>query len=258
MKILFNNQWVDEQKATLPLLSEGVMFGVGLFETFRTYPGKKLFLLQDRVQRLLKGAETIGIVIKFSQAEISSMVERVCDNSEHELQRVKIMAWDGEIALFSSPLHIDSSKYEGASLKSFFQTRSLPEVKSTSYLDCHLSYHKAIEQGYSEALLIDSQGVVSEGSRSNIFWFDDQILKTRESRVLPGITRKALIQLRLGNFRFESLTLEELCQKKEVFFSNSIVGIMPVTRIDQFQIGTGKPGIQTERLSRSYNETCQK
>lgn len=258
MKILLNNQWIDEEKANLPLLSEGVMFGVGLFETFRTFPGKKFFLLEEHIHRLVKGAATIGIQIKFSPSEIISMVEQVCNHSEEELQRIKIMAWNGRFALFSVPLQIDTSLYRGASLKSVLQSRSLPEVKSTSYLDCHISYHKAIELGYSEALLIDPQGLVTEGSRSNIFWFDEQILKTRESGVLPGITRNALIQLSKENFQFESVTLTELYQKKEVFFSNSVVGIVPVTRIDEFQIGTGKPGIQTKRLSCIYDKICQK
>ena len=258
MKILLNNHWVDEQSAKLSLLSDAVMFGVGVFETFRTFRGRKLFLLTEHIGRLLEGAATIGIQVNYSRTEIASMVERICHESEYELQRIKVMAWSGEIALFSSELNIDPMKYKGFTVKSVVQTRALPEIKSTSYLDCHLSYKKAIDSGFSEALLIDNQGLVTEGSRSNIFWFDGNKLKTRESGILPGITRKALIQLSQGKFSFESVSLKELCQKKEVFLSNSILGIVPILGIDQFQIGSGNPGIQTEQLSQQFNAICQK
>jgi len=258
MKILLNNQWLDEQSAKLSMLSDAAMFGVGVFETFRTFKGRKLFLLSDHIDRLLLGATIIGIKVNFSHSAIASMVERVCHESEYELQRIKLTAWREGIAIYSSELQIDLEKYKGITAKSVVQSRSLPEIKSTSYLDCHLSYKKAIDSGFSEAILIDGQGLVTEGSRSNIFWTDGNHLFTRESGVLPGITRKALIQLKQSRVLFESISLSELCQKKEVFLCNSILGIVPIIGIDQFQIGSGYPGIQTEQLSQLYNEICQK
>lgn len=253
MKILINDQFVEKEKATVSLFSEGLMFGVGIFETLRTYDNKKLFQLKPHIDRLLSSAEYIGLTVRYSKAEIEKMVlKTVISEKEDQPLRVKIMAIPDQLVVIATPFKPDGSIYSGVCLKSVCQRRSLPEVKSICYLDALLSYQKAHSEGYYDALLIDENQMIYEGSRTNIFWFDGKILKSREMDVLPGITRDVIRNMVGEAFQFDQIRLEELKKATEVFVTNSVIGIAPVTRIDKSVIGTGQVGERTQALIEQY------
>jgi len=101
--------------------------------------------------------------------------------------------------------------------------------------------------------LLNNQGYVAEGAASNIFWYDGDNLKTPavSSGILPGIARSKVLSLAQGlslNSMEVLSTLHELYSAKEVFMTNSLIGVMPVTRIDNVTIGTGQPGTITKEL----------
>lgn len=253
MNILIDNHWADRDRARIDLFSDAVMFGCGVFETLRTYPGRRLFRIADHISRLLTSADHVGLNIHYSAREIRNMVERVTESSQSELQRLKILALPEHLIVTSTPLIQNEALTDGVSLKSIQLQRALPEIKSTSYLDCLLAYRTAVEAGCDDALLIDDKGHISEGSRCNLFWIKDDTIMTREKGVLPGVTRKVVIEEMAQPIRYRLINLPDLIRADELFITNSIIGVVPVTEVDGNPIKDGNPGPLTQSISNHYN-----
>lgn len=254
MRILINDQFVEKEHATVSLFSDGLMFGVGVFETMRTYKNNTLFQLDAHIERLLLSAEKIGLAVQYDKAAIKKMVLKTVDTPLDTPKRVKVMAIPDQLIVISVPFTPDDSIYAGVNLKSIVQRRSLPEVKSICYLDALLSYQQAHKAGFYDAVLIDENQWVYEGSRTNIFWFEGDQLKTRERDVLPGITRDVVQELAEDRFSFEMIELENLKKASEIFVTNSVIGIVPVIQIDNTTIGKGEVGEKTKNLMERYQK----
>ncbi len=258
MITLINNHVTNEPDVRVDLFSEAIMFGFGLFETFRTYSKRGFFRLDDHIDRLMESAARIRLDIHYSAGQIKNMVEKVASQSQHEVQRFKILAIPGQLIITSSALVLDLSIYEGVSMKSVTQQRSLPEIKSTSYLDCLLSYKIAQEAGFYDALLVNNQGIATEGSRCNVFWVENGSVFTKENDVLPGITRNVIVEDLSLNVKFKSIHLKDLLKADEVNLSNSVIGVVPVTKVDQSPINDGQTGPFTKSMMREYdNLVCK-
>ena len=232
MIILWNNHWVKPEEAVIPLQSEAVMYGLGAFETLRANKGGSVIRPEAHIDRLFLSLHSIGLSIAYTRDDILQMITRVAEKGKETLQRIKVMVVPEGISVSGEPLEIDSEIYKGISLKSVIQHRPLPNVKSLSYLECLLSYREAIEAGYFEALMVGENGEVYEGSRSNIFWFEDDILFTRDTGVLPGITRQLVIDESPYKVSYSMTGLDELKTRDEVFITSSTLGIVPVVKID--------------------------
>ncbi|NQV38654.1 MAG: aminotransferase class IV [Candidatus Marinimicrobia bacterium] len=232
MNILWNNQWVKPEEAVIPLHSEAVMYGLGAFETLRANLGGDIIKPEAHIDRLFLSLDSIGLSHSYTIEEILLMLRRVAENGKSTMQRMKIMVVPEGIAVTSEVLKIDPTIYNGIALKSVVQHRPLPNVKSLSYLECLLSYREAIKEGYFEALMIGLEGEVYEGSRSNIFWFDEDILHTRDTGVLPGITRQLVLDQSPFDIEYSITNLDDLKTKDEIFITSSTLGIVPVSKID--------------------------
>ncbi len=228
MRILINDQWMSNEEANINIFSEAVMFGFGLFETLRTYDKKNIPFLNQHISRLLKSAAEIDLPVKYSKNQIKEMVQKMANKSEFNLQRIKIMLIPEKLVINSDEFIIDQNIYNGVKIKTIQQTRSLPHLKSISYLECYYSYKKVTRQGYFDALLIDEKKNIYEGSRSNIFWFEGEILCTRNDKILPGIMRKFIIDNSSFQISYKHIDLKDLLKKDEIFLTNSIVGIVPI------------------------------
>lgn len=258
MKILINGEFVKREDATVDLFSDALMFGVGVFETLRTFHENSLFQLGPHVERLLISAKQINLSVAYPQADIEQMVHHLVQATPNTLQRVKILAIPEHLIVISTPFSPDETVYSGVTLKSILQKRSLPEIKSICYMDALLSYQQAQKAGFYDALLMDQDQEVYEGSRTNIFWFEGTVLKTRQHDVLPGITRDVIQQIAGTNFQFSNIKLDALKEASEVFITNSVVGILPVLKIDDAIIGEGTIGEHTTSLMEIYNRHVQK
>jgi branched-subunit amino acid aminotransferase/4-amino-4-deoxychorismate lyase len=252
MLILINDQWMSKNEANINIFSESVMYGFGLFETLRTYREKRIPFLDKHISRLIKSAFEIELSVKYSADQIKNMVKKIVYKSEFELQRIRIMLIENKVIISSEELIIDKKIYNGVKINTVHLTRSLPHLKSNSYLECYLSYIKATQLGYFEALLLDEAEHIYEGSRSNIFWFEDKILCTRYDKVLPGIMRDFIINSSPFQICYKQIELKTLLKKNEMFLTNSIVGIVPIIKIDKNMIGSGRCGILTKRLMNEY------
>ena len=253
MLIAINGKIVHPEKATIDLSSDSIMFGVGVFETLRTYNQGQPFRLREHIVRLVNAANTIGIFINYSSEEIANQVQQLILGTSHKYQRIKIVAFDQKLIILSIPFTPDKSLKYGVQLISIQQRRSLPEIKSTSYLDCLMSYRNAEKKGGYDALLIDESNQVYEGSRSNVFWIKNGQLFTKKNQVLPGITRAIVINDLIQNTQFANTTLNNLLLADEIFITNSIIGICPVVKIDGYIVGSGKVGELTQSLMNRYS-----
>jgi len=258
MLILINDKWIEKDEAKVDLFSDALMFGFGVFETLRTYEGKKLFLLDEHIDRLTNSLQQIRLELNYSRNEIKKMVQKVVGESENDLQRIKIITIPEKLIVVSSKLEINQKVYQGASVMSIQGKRSLPHIKSTSYLDCYLGYQRAIEAGFNEAIFIDKHNYVLEGTRSNMFWFDDEMLCTRENDILPGIIRSFIIENSSFKFKYQNIKIDELKNKDEIFITNSVLGVVPVIKIDDKTVKNGKSGQRTNKLMNIFNNAIKK
>ena len=110
------------------------------------------------------------------------------------------------------------------------------------------------DMGCFESILLDGDGVILEGSRSNVFWIKDDDIITRENNVLPGITRQTLILRSPFPISFGLLYQSNFSDIDELFITNSGSGVIPITKVDSVEIGTGEVGSITKELLRLYNQ----
>jgi branched-subunit amino acid aminotransferase/4-amino-4-deoxychorismate lyase len=132
-------------------------------------------------------------------------------------------------------------------------------LKSLNYLDSLLARQEAKIAAVDEAVLLNEQGFLAEGSTSNIFLVSGNALLTpsEDSGILPGITREVVLGLATSlsiKTMERKITLKELTQADEAFFTNSVIEIMPLTQLSGQKIGSGEAGAVTQRLTAAYRE----
>ncbi len=253
---LINNKFVSKKDAKVPLYSDAFMRGYGVFETLRTHGNKELFRVKDHLNRLFDSAKKIDLKIKHSKKEVLKMLQKVIKKSPHKIQRIKIIAIKEGIIISSIQTKIDPKVYKGVSVKSIDRMREIPEVKSLSYISSFLSHEEAVKKGYFEAILVNEKGEVYEGAYSNLFWFEADTLCTREKDVLPGITRKVVLEISPYKIKYKNIKLKDLLKKKEIFITQSVKGVVPVIKIDNKKIADAKVGTKTQEIMDLYRTSC--
>ena len=253
IKALINNHWESIPEENLQLGTDTFSFSSGLYETFRTLDFKPVFL-QLHLDRLFSSADQIGLNIDYSKLEISNMLSKVIHDFQDSNQRVRILAVPNKLIVYTSYLNLDPSIYNGVSVITIEASRAQPEIKTTDYHACLTAWKTAVNAGCFEAILMDGNGILYEGSRSNLFWVKDAKLFTRKEDVLPGTTRQIIINHSSVSIKYNTLNSMDLSNIDEFFLTNSGSGIIPVTRINDKYIGNGSVGIITRQLLSQYNE----
>ena len=222
----------------------------GAFETLRTYGGK-LFKVDQHLARLQHSANLLGFTPPHSLEKIAAFLERSTQESATEL-RVKCVATPSHILIQSTPLLPDPAVYEGVSAVSFAATREQPEAKALPYNLSFEAHAFAESQGAAEAILLDEEGLVTEGAYSNIFWVKNGTIYTRKDGVLQGITRAAILEQH--PVEFQKITLAELQNADELLLTKTTTGPAPITKLNGLPIGTGKPGLFTVELISTFRK----
>ncbi len=251
MTIMINGKLVAKKNAKIPVWSSFGR-GYGIFETLRTYGDKKIFQAKEHIDRLFDSAKKIDLKLKYNKKQISQMLKVVTKKSTHKSQIIKIMAIEDYLIMISNPLKLNKKIYEGIKCMSLQAVRSLPEVKSISYIASYLSHERAKKKGYFDAILTDKNQEVYEGAYSNLFWFEGRVLCTRKDEVLPGITRDTIFHISPFKIKFKKIKLSQLKKKKEVFLTTSVKGIVPIIQIDKTKIGNGSAGTNTKLLMKKF------
>jgi len=281
--IYLNGQLISRSKAKLSSFDHGFLYGYGLFETMRAYNGH-IFRLDHHLARLRSSAQSLGLthsvlhIVGGKQSlEVACLATLEANKLKNARLRLTVSAGEGDMtpdpSTCSSPtvlitarniVPLPSEKYESgfkATLSPLRRNSQSPlsRLKSTSYIENILARMAARATGCDEAILLNEQGYLTEGSTTNIFLSSNEELITPslESGVLPGITRETVLEIaRASNIktRERQAELKELIEAEEAFVTNSILELMPLTWFDGKPIGTGKPGQLTKKLIAAYKE----
>jgi branched-chain amino acid aminotransferase len=285
-KIWMDGTFVDWDKAQVHVLSHTLHYGMGVFEGIRCYDttrGPAIFRLQEHLDRLYHSALIGGFKIPFPKDEIWQAIidtvkinhVRACYirplvylgygemgiNNRHNPVNVAIAVWPWGAYLGEDALA------EGIRVCVSSFTRHHVNVMMTkakivgNYANSQLAKMEAVNSGYDEAIILDVQGNVAEGSGENIFIVRYGELRTPPlTAILEGITRNSLIDLarHLGLTVHETiLSRDELYIADEAFFTGTAAELTPIREVDNRTIGKGRPGPITHQLQQAFFRVVQ-
>lgn len=269
MLIFINGKFYPEQDAKVSVLDHGLLYADGIFETLRTYNGK-IFKISEHVERLFYSAEKIGLKIPLRKKEIeSALISSVEGNNLNEAYiRITVTRGTGDIGYTSKcvPNVIVIAKkfhqyprviYEkGVSAVTYTAERFLPEVKSINCLALVLAKNYAQRKKSFDALLVDRDGFVTEGTVTNVFFVKNNVVYTPEENILRGITRDIVISIAKKEFsiREQEISKKEIFNFDECFATNTSAELVPVVVVDGKKIGDGKPGKVWKTLTEKFKQ----
>ncbi len=247
--VCLNGEIMPAREARVSPLGDGFQFGRGVFETLRVARGRPAFF-EQHVARLTRSAEALRLPWAVEPAGLLTRCERLLAANQVSEGGLKVVVYaevdgPGELIL-TRPLPYTAADYaRGFRLRIQRDARTLgagPAHKATSYLHSWLAREAARQAGFDEALFVDDSGRVLEGASTNLFAVVDGALLTPRASdgILPGIVRGEIIR-RFGA-REAILTRDVLASSDEVFVTNALLGIMPVSVIDGTEYDlTGNP-----------------
>jgi len=281
-KVWMDGEFVPWEDATVHVLTHTLHYGLGVFEGVRCYlcaDGRSsIFRLKEHTDRLFESAHISQIDIPFTKEEISrATMETVRINGLQEAYiRPIVFIGDGEMGIYIRDYNVrvsiaawpwgaylgDEGLRRGIRVKVSSFTRQHVNISMTkakvcgNYVNSIMAKREAILAGYDEALLLDNEGYISEGSGENIFMVKGGVIKTtHNATVLSGITRASVIRI-LSDLGMpvseEKFTRDELYTADEVFFTGTAAEITPVREVDDRKIGGGSPGPVTRKVQDIY------
>jgi len=281
-KIWMNGKLVPFKDAKVHVLTHALHYSTSVFEGIRCYntpKGPAVFRLQEHVDRLFKSAKLYSMKMQFSKKEISKAILKTVKTSGLKACYIRPLAYYGYGTMGLTPTQnkVDVSiacwewamgeskagKFSGAKCKVSswikIDSRSQPmQAKAApNYSNAALARVEALENGYDEAIMLNFQGKVVEGSAENIFVVKDDIIQTPplSAGLLEGITRDSVIQIieENGGFVIEKdLDRDDLYNADEIFMTGTAAEVKSVTQIDKVKIGSAKMGKITKALQKSF------
>ncbi len=286
--IWFDGKLVPWREAQIHVLTHTLHYGMGVFEGVRAYntgtddaPKTAIFRLKEHTRRLFESAHIMSMKMPFSQDEINAAHISVVKENKLKSAYFRPLAFYGSeamglratglsvrviVAAWEWPAYMGKEALEvGIKVRTSSLTRhhvniTMTRAKATgSYANSMLALQEALAAGADEAMLLDPEGYVAEGSGENIFLVRDGVLYTPEvTSCLNGITRSTLITLAedLGLKVIEKrLTRDEVYIADEAFFTGTAAEVTPIREVDGRQIGSGRRGPITTQLQQLYFDT---
>jgi branched-chain amino acid aminotransferase len=281
-KIWMNGKLVPFKDAKVHVLTHALHYSTSIFEGIRCYDtpnGSAVFRLSEHVDRLFKSAKLYSMKMQYTKKEISDAILQTVKASGLKEAYIRPLAYYGYGTMGLTPTtnKVDMSiacwewkmgeskagKFSGAKCKVSswmkIDSRSQPmQAKAASnYANAALARMEALENGFDEAIMLNSQGKVAEGSAENIFIIKDDVIQTPPLSAggLEGITRDSIMQIIEENNGFvieRDLERDDLYTADEIFMTGTAAEVKSVTQIDKVKIGTGKMGSVTKALQKSY------
>src|SRR4051812_12555209 len=279
LKIWIDGKLVDKADAKISVYDHGLLYGDGVFEGIRVYNGK-IFECEAHVRRLYDSAKAIRLKIPLSAGELKAAMEQTVKANGFAECYVRVVVTRG-----AGSLGIDPNKCANPSLfiiadliqmhaKEMYEkgiaviTSSIirthpnalsPRIKSLNYLNNILARIEANDAGVSDAIMLNEEGNVSEATVQNVFIVRAGQVQTPTTHdgILEGVTRGVMMQIcrKLGIECIEkSLQRLDLYIADEMFLTGTGGELMPVTKIDGRQIGSGEAGPITRRLKDAFHQ----
>jgi branched-chain amino acid aminotransferase len=267
-----DGEFVPADRAAIPVNDLAVLRGFGVFDFLRTYGGRP-FHLRDHLKRLHNSAEQIGLNCPWTEEELEEIVRQTLMRNRHEESNIRIVVTGGpsedfitpgatpRLIVMVSPLVVMPVEWytQGVKIITASLERLMPGAKSIDYIPAILALRRAATENAVEAVYLDGKNHVMEGTTSNLFMFDGEKFLTPDRGVLGGITRKVVLELVQSRFPLEKrdILLTELLTAEELFLCSSNKEVMPVVKVDDAVVGSGKPGRNTAAVMDLFAEYTQ-
>lgn len=286
-KIWMNGKLVKWEDANVHIMTHALHYGSSVFEGVRCYNtknGPAVFRLKEHTRRLFNSAKIHRMQIPYTEEEINKAIKETikANNLKECYIRPLVYKSTGGMGLNPKPVRTDTAiavwswgaylgeeaLKSGIDVKISTWTRMAPNTHPSlakaggNYINSQLAKLEAIEEGYTEAIMLNTSGFVSEGSGENIFVIRDNIIYTPQisDTILPGITRDSIIKIaqELGYIIKEtSIPREMLYIADELFFTGTAAEMTPIRSVDRIKIGEGKRGPITEKIQAKFFDTLK-
>jgi branched-chain amino acid aminotransferase len=281
-KIWMDGELVEWRDAKIHVLTHTLHYGCGAFEGVRAYNtvnGTAIFRLQEHTDRLFNSAKILRMQMPFSKEQVNEAQKQVVRANKLDSCYLRPLVWIGSQKLGVSPkgnqIHVMVAAWAwGAYLGEEGMQRGI-RVKTSSYARHHvnitmtqakavsnysnsiLANMEALDDGYDEALLLDTAGFVAEGAGENIFVVKDGVIYTPDlsAGALNGITRNTVLHIAkdLGiDVVQKRITRDEVYIADEAFFTGTAAEVTPIRELDRVQIGIGRRGPVTEKIQNAF------
>ncbi len=279
--IWFDGKLVDWREANIHVLTHSLHYGLSVFEGVRAYKtvqGTAIFRLPEHTRRLMNSAKIFQMNLGYDSETLMQAQKEVVRSNQLESCYLRPIAWIGSEKLGVSPkgntVHVAIAAWpwgaylgeegitKGIRVKTSSFTRhhvnaSLVRAKASGYyINSILANSEATNDGYDEALLLDTEGYVSEGSGENVFIIRQGRLYTPDlASCLDGITRDAVITMARGleiEVIEKRITRDEVYCADEAFFTGTAAEITPIRELDNRPIGSGQRGPLTQKLQQLF------
>ena len=283
MQIWMNGKLVPSDQAKVSVYDHGLLYGDGVFEGIRSYDGR-IFKLQTHLRRLFDSAKAIRLTVPYDLDRLADACHLVVDANQCRDGYVRLCVTRGMGTLGLNPflctkpnvfiiadsitLYPDALYRKGLNLITSSVIRNHPQclsprIKSMNYLNNILAKIEAIDANMLEAVMLNHQGYVAECTGDNIFIVCDHldgptlVTPPLHAGILEGVTMNAVIRLaRDAGLRVQrmDLTRHDLYTAQEMFLTGTAAELIPVVQVDGRQIGDGKPGQVTRRLTAAFGD----
>ena len=282
MKIYVDGKYYDQQNAKVSVFDHGLLYGDGIFEGIRAYSGR-VFKLKEHIDRLFYSAKAILLNIPMPHGDIMRAVIETCRRNKIHDGYIRLLVTRGvgslglnpykckrpSVIVIADKIQLYPPEYyeRGLDIITVPTTRNLhsalnPAIKSLNYLNNVLAKIEAINGGCEEAIMLNSEGYVSECTGDNIFIVKGGQMFTPplSAGALYGITRSVVMEMAREasiNVSEPNLTRYDLFNADECFLTGTGAELIPVVKIDGRVVGTGKPGSATKSLVKRYHALTQ-
>jgi branched-chain amino acid aminotransferase len=283
--IWFNGRLVPWDEAKVHVLAHGLQYGTGVFEGMKSYPtadGPAIFRLDAHLERFYKSAELYDLAIPYPLETLTDASLEVVRTNGLEFSYLRPVAfcdlstlsvWTKECPVSVAIAAVVTGKYLAnadagvritVSPVRKFDNSAMPAWAKAcgQYINSARAVNDAQRRGFDEALLLNTQGMVAEGSGENLFLVKNGALVTndRDASILMGVTRASVLEIArdLGiESRVSPISVEDVMSADELFFTGTAVEVTAVREIDNHTIGDGKPGPVTRRIQQTFNQAVR-
>jgi len=274
-QVFLNDKLVDIDKATISVTDSGFLYGAGLFETMHSHNGV-VFALADHLERLFASADVLSINNPYNREYITEAINKVLRANKLTDARLRLTLTNGPMAESEeqrkSTLLITAAKFRPyppeyykkgvmVVLCPFKQNPIDPASgrKTTSYFSRMIALNLAHQKKAAEAIWFTVDNRLAEGCISNVFLVKDSVLYTPpiNTPVLPGVARKTVCLLAKQNsikLTEKDLSIDDLLGADEIFLTNVIMQVMPITRVENHTVGDGRVGDVAKKLQTSFDQ----
>lgn len=279
LKIYISGKWFDKEDAKISVYDHGLLYGDGVFEGMRSYGGN-VFRLDEHLTRLWESAQAIWLTIPISREEMAQAVNQTLALNNIQDGYVRLIVTRGSgtlgldpnkcpkpeviiitdfISLYPEEFYRNGLHIVTASTIRNHPAALSPRIKSLNYLNNIMAKIEGLQAGCVEALMLNAKGEVAECTGDNIFIVRRGEIQTppNDAGILEGITRNAVLELagKLGIVAREiPLTRHDVFVAEECFLTGSAAEVVPVVKVDNRTIGSGKPGPITAKITEAFHK----